>query len=83
MPGLIQEQIDQAAEYASQIVLGYGLCSNGIVGITARNQSLIVPRCHDCITLFLGSPAAYSEVFKERSGSYYLTSVTGDDNLPV
>ena len=83
MPGLIQEQIDQVAEYASQIVLGYGLCSNGIVGVTARNQGLIVLRCHDCIKLFLGSPAVYSEAIKERPGTYYLTSVTGDDNLPV
>lgn len=73
MAVLVQEQIDRAAKYADRIVLGYGLCSNGIVGVTAREQGLIVPRCHDCIAFFLGSPAAYKKVFEERSGTYYLT----------
>jgi hypothetical protein len=73
MPEQIQEQIDRAAEYASEIVLGYGLCSNGIVGVTARQQGLIVPRCHDCIAFFLGSPKAYKKAFEERPGTYYLT----------
>ncbi len=70
---LIQEQIDQAAGYASRIILGYGLCSNGIVGVRARRQELIVPRAHDCITLFLGSAAAYETVFRSRPGTYYLS----------
>lgn len=73
MPEQIQEQVDLAAEYAKEIVLGYGLCSNGIVGVTARQQGLIVPRCHDCITFFLGSPKVYQKIFKERPGTYYLT----------
>ena len=73
MPGLIQEQIDRAAEYAGQIVLGYGLCSNGIVGVTARKQGLFVPRCHDCISFFFGSIAAYQKAFEARPGTYYLT----------
>jgi hypothetical protein len=73
MPGLVQEQIDQAATYAQRIILGYGLCSNGIVGITARQQGLIVPKCHDCIALFLGSPALYKKVFEAKPGTYYLT----------
>ncbi|UCF86415.1 MAG: DUF1638 domain-containing protein [Desulfobacteraceae bacterium] len=38
----------------------------------ASQQRLIVPRCHDCITLFLGSCAAYCEAIKARSGTYYL-----------
>lgn len=70
---LVQEKIDQVAERASQIVLGYGLCSNGVVAIAARQQELIIPRCHDCIALFLGSPVRYQEVFKARPGTYYLT----------
>lgn len=73
MAGLVQEQIDQAASYATRIVLAYGLCSNGIVGVTARQQGLIVPRCHDCIGLLLGSPEAYKKAFEERPGTYYLT----------
>ena len=73
LPGMIQERIDQAASYATVIVLGYGLCSNSLVGVTARRQKLIVPRCHDCISLFLGSPARYDAVFRDHPGTYYLT----------
>ncbi|MCX5838137.1 MAG: DUF1638 domain-containing protein [Deltaproteobacteria bacterium] len=73
LPGMIQERIDQAASYATVIVLGYGLCSNGLVGVTARRQKLIVPRCHDCISLFLGSPARYDAVFRDHPGTFYLT----------
>ena len=73
LPGMIQERIDQAASYATVIVLGYGLCSNGLVGVTARRQKLIVPRCHDCIALFLGSPARYDAAFRDHPGTYYLT----------
>ncbi|MHB9096826.1 MAG: DUF1638 domain-containing protein [Syntrophales bacterium] len=73
LPGMIQERIDQVASYATEIVLCYGLCSNGLVGVTARRQNLIVPRCHDCIALFLGSPARYDEVFRDNPGTYYLT----------
>jgi hypothetical protein len=71
--GMIQERIDQVASHATVIVLGYGLCSNGPVGVAARRQKLIVPRCHDCIALFLGSPDRYDRAFRENPGTYYLT----------
>ena len=73
IPQIIQEEIDAAKEHATQIVLGYGLCSNGIVGVKAPKQGLIVPKAHDCITFFLGSRAAYDKTFRERPGTYYLT----------
>ena len=69
----VQEMVDQVTHFADRIVLGYGLCSNGIVGVQARRQGLIVPRCHDCIAFFLGSPAAYQKDFESRPGTYYLT----------
>lgn len=71
---LIQEQIDLLASRHTTIVLGYGLCSNGIVGVQARQrQLLVVPRCHDCLGFFLGSPAVYRDLFENRPGTYYLT----------
>ncbi|UCD77587.1 MAG: DUF1638 domain-containing protein [Desulfobacterales bacterium] len=73
MAAQVQSLVDQAAETADRIVLGYGLCSNGIVGVEARQQGLIVPRCHDCIAFFLGSPKAYLDDFNSRPGTYYLT----------
>jgi hypothetical protein len=71
--GRLQEKVDEAAPRASEIVLGYGLCSNGVVGVTARRQGLLIPRCHDCIALFLGSPGRYNQIFREKPGTYYLT----------
>jgi hypothetical protein len=69
----VQEKIDQVARSASRIVLGYGLCAKGVVGVTARASELLIPRCHDCIALFLGSPNRHLEIFREKPGTYYLT----------
>ena len=69
----VQEKIDQVARTASRIVLGYGLCAKGVVGVTAWTSELIIPRCHDCIALFLGSPNRHLEIFREKPGTYYLT----------
>ena len=56
------------------ILLGYALCSNGIVGLTAKDIPLVVPRAHDCITLFLGSKKRYEEYFHSHDGVYFHTS---------
>ncbi|MFO8031638.1 MAG: DUF1638 domain-containing protein [Desulfohalobiaceae bacterium] len=73
MPEQIQEQVDLAAEHAKQIVLCYGLCSNGIVGVRAPEQGLILTKAHDCVALFLGSVQEYNRLSKKRPGTYYLT----------
>ncbi|MCF8025940.1 MAG: DUF1638 domain-containing protein [Desulfobacteraceae bacterium] len=73
MPDIIQAQVDAVSDYAERIVLGYGLCSNGIVGVTAGKQKILIPRIHDCIALLLGSRRAYFNAFNERAGTYYLT----------
>jgi hypothetical protein len=56
------------------ILLGYGLCSNGLVGLAARSIPLVIPRAHDCITLFLGSKEQYLEYFQGHPGVYFKTS---------
>lgn len=73
MAGRVQDLIDQVSDRANRIVLGYGLCSNGILGVQARKQDLLIPRCHDCISFFLGSPEAYRKDFDAHPGTYYLT----------
>ncbi len=64
--------IDQ--DYYDAILLGYGLCNNGLAGIRAGKCPIIMPRAHDCITLFLGSKSRYQEYFDENPGTYFLTS---------
>jgi hypothetical protein len=68
----LQEQIDSVAE-PSLIVLGYGLCGNGLHGIKAGLHTLLVPRTDDCIAVFLGSYVAYQREFNNTPGTYYLS----------
>ncbi len=56
------------------VLFGYGLCSNGLVGLTAGKIPLVVPRAHDCITLFLGSKERYLEYFHSHPGVYFKTT---------
>jgi hypothetical protein len=56
------------------VLLGYALCSNGLVGLAARKIPLVVPRAHDCITLFLGDKQRYLEYFHSHPGVYFKTS---------
>jgi hypothetical protein len=71
----IQKRIDAvpAGKYDA-IVLGYGLCSNILTGLTTAHTRLVIPRAHDCITFFLGSKERYQDVFSQRPGTYYYTS---------
>ena len=66
------EAVDEAETDA--VVLGYGLCSNGTAGLVARGIPLVIPRAHDCITLFMGSKERYQEHFFGHPGTYYVTS---------
>ncbi len=56
------------------VLWGYGLCSNGLVGLQATKIPLIVPRAHDCMTLFLGSKERYLDYFTANPGVYFKTS---------
>jgi hypothetical protein len=73
--GALQEAIDAASSSASAetVILGYGLCSQAVVGLRANGCTLVVPRVDDCIAIFLGSDRAYREQQRTEPGSYYLT----------
>ncbi len=55
------------------ILLGYGLCSNGTLGLSA-DIPIIIPRAHDCVTLLLGSKERYREYFDTHRGVYWYSS---------
>ena len=55
------------------ILIGYGLCSNGIMGISSNKYKLVIPRAHDCITFLLGSKEKYSKYFTDMPGTYWYT----------
>jgi hypothetical protein len=71
----IQAQVDAASEQEyDAILLGYGLCNNGLDGLKARNVQLVLPRAHDCITLFFGNRQKYRDYFDANPGTYFKTT---------
>jgi hypothetical protein len=69
----LQEAIDESSGEADTIILGYGLCSQGVIGLRATDCTLVVPRVDDCISIFLGSYSAYRDQSRHEPGTYYLT----------
>lgn len=81
----VQATIDavDARDGYEAILLGYARCNDGLVGITARDIPLVIPRAHDCITFFFGSRSAYKEHFDQNPGTYYLTTGWMERNFSV
>jgi len=67
----LQDAVDRANPEAEAILLGYGLCSNGVMGVVARDKPLVVVRAHDCVTFLLGSKERYREYFDSHPGTYW------------
>jgi hypothetical protein len=67
-----QDQIDQIST-PSLIVLGYGLCGNGMHGIKAGVHTLLIPRVDDCIALLMGSRGRYLVEKEKNAGTYFMT----------
>ena len=72
----LQAAIDavEQNEECCRIVVGYGICGRGTVGIRASSIPLVFPGVHDCIALFLGSDQAYKREFAKYPGTFYLTA---------
>lgn len=66
----LQELVDGAQGYEA-ILFGYGLCGQATAGLIARAAPLVIPRAHDCITLFLGSRERYQQQFTDFPGTYW------------
>ena len=69
----LQETIDNSASTTKTIILGYGLCSQAVVGLRANGCTLVVPKVDDCIAIFLGSKQAYRAQSRAEPGTYYMT----------
>ncbi|MFN2285960.1 MAG: DUF1638 domain-containing protein, partial [Anaerolineae bacterium] len=69
----LQQAIDAVNEQYDTIILGYGLCSQAIIGIRANGCRLVAPRVDDCIAIFLGSRTVYATQHRAEPGTYYLT----------
>jgi hypothetical protein len=70
----LQQRIDALASGSIRydaVVMAYGLCGKATHGLTAREIPVIVPRAHDCITLFLGGRERYKDQFENKPGTYW------------
>jgi hypothetical protein len=69
----LQNAIDSSPTDIETILLGYGLCSQAVVGLRSGSRTLIIPRVDDCIAIFLGSAVEYQRQYRSVPGTYYLT----------
>ena len=68
----LQEAVDRTAGQGySAVLLGYALCGKSTHDLTARDTQLVIPRAHDCITLFLGGRKRYQQQFEQFPGTYW------------
>lgn len=74
---ILQERIDRASKSEKNydaVLLGYGLCGNATVSLTARATPLVIPRAHDCCTLFLGSKKKFQKYFAANPSRPFYTT---------
>lgn len=67
----IQNQIDKI-DNVDTIIMAFGFCGNGLLGIKSQNARLVIPRADDCITLMLGSYETRKKISKD-AWTYFLT----------
>lgn len=65
----LQQEIDALSD-VDRILLAYGCCGNGLVGLRASTGELIIPRTDDCISMILSRPGQKYERHKQ---TYFLT----------
>jgi len=56
----------------STILLAFGCCGTGLVGIRSETSRLILPKVEDCISLLLGSEER-RRIMARETASYFLT----------
>lgn len=65
----LQEIIDGLQD-TDVVLLAYGRCGNGLVGLNATGADLVIPKTDDCISIFMSRPG---EEFNRRKETYFLT----------
>ena len=69
---VLQDEINAVeADKYDALLLAYGICGTSTVGLTSDHTPLVIPRAHDCITLYLGSHQRYQEEFNRHPGTYW------------
>ena len=71
----IQAEIDRFDDNDAidAVVLAYALCGRGTSDLRARRHPLVIPRGHDCITVFMGCKEKFACQQAACPDSYYYT----------
>lgn len=72
MPPAIEDALHQITE-PSLVLVGYGLCGNGLAGVHAGRHTLVIPRSADCISILLGSYRTYQKEVAMEPGTIYVS----------
>ncbi|MCL2045054.1 MAG: DUF1638 domain-containing protein [Oscillospiraceae bacterium] len=75
---LIEEKIsnttnNQTGRRYDAIILGFGLCGNAIIGLSSPIP-MIIPRAHDCCTIFMGSKERFMQEFNNSFSARWSTT---------
>ncbi|HUO60125.1 MAG TPA: DUF1638 domain-containing protein [Candidatus Acidoferrales bacterium] len=68
----LQQAIDRVDGHCEAILLGFALCSNAVIGLSARKSLLVLPKMHDCVGVFLGSHETYLQEMA-REPAFFLS----------
>lgn len=68
----LRTAVADADQPGATIVVGYGLCSNAVLGLKTEHATLVVPRVDDCIAMMLGSNEAFAAQSAKAPGTYYV-----------
>lgn len=72
---LIQKKIAEAdSGNYDAILLCIGLCGNSTAGIRAFKTKVVIPRAHDCCSIFLGSRHKFKELFENRPSTPFTSA---------
>ena len=59
---IIDKSINNSGRKYDAVLLGYGLCGNSVTGLSC-SVPLVIPRAHDCCTVFMGGKDKFLSAF--------------------
>ena len=69
----IKDERNKNSQKYKKIILLFGLCGNSTAGLSS-SLPLIIPKVHDCCSIFLGSSKKFYELFETKLSSEWYTS---------